>query len=278
MTGVTTESVTSGIFAACPPARSSQHLVTKGDAVVKLKLPSGQRLLMIYSGVLTLVFAGTVLMGATSNAGRATFDQITVHRINVVEPDGTLRMVISNAANAPGSPFHNKIYPRADRKIAGIIFMNDEGTENGGLIFGGSKDKNGKVSSVGHLSFDNYDQDQTLVLQASQDETTQKSSFIRINDQPSWDEEDLFKLDEKVGNLTKAQQKAAYQAFFKSHPRGEHRIYLGTNEDHSSELALRDPDGRVRIVAKVAADGKPVLQFLDAEGKVVEQFPQASTH
>ena len=97
---------------------------------MKLKLPSGQRLLMIYSGVLTLVFAGTMLMlmGATSNAGRATFDQITVHRINVVEPDGTLRMVISNAANAPGSPFHNKIYPRADRKIAGIIFMNDEGT------------------------------------------------------------------------------------------------------------------------------------------------------
>jgi hypothetical protein len=41
---------------------------------------------------------------------------------------------------------------------------------------------------------------------------------------------------------------------------------------------LRDPDGRVRIVAKVAADGKPVLQFLDADGKVVEQFPQASTH
>lgn len=245
---------------------------------MKLKLPSGQRLLMIYSGVLTLVFAGTVLMGVTSSTRGAAFDQISVHRINVVEPDGTLRMVISNAADSPGTPIKGRIYDRADRKVAGVIFMNDEGTENGGLIFGGSKDKNGKVSSFGHLSFDSYDQDQSLVLQASQDHTTQKSSYVRINDQPGWDIEDLLKVDERVRNLPKAQQKAAYQAFFKTHPRARTRIYLGTEDDRSSELTLTDPDGRPRIVAKVAADGKPVLQFLDANGKVTEQFPQASTH
>lgn len=147
-----------------------------------MKLPSGQRLLMIHSGVMTLVFAGTVLMGATAGTRRATFDEITVHRINVIEPDGTLRMVISNAADSPGTPIKGHDYGRADRKVAGVIFMNDEGTEKGGLIFGGSKDKNGKVSSFGHLSFDSYDQDQTLVLQASQDNTTQKSSYVRIND------------------------------------------------------------------------------------------------
>jgi len=254
------------------------HPVTKRRCVVKLKVPSGQGLLMIYSGVLTLVLAGTVLMGATSNAGRATFDQITVHRINVVEPDGTLRMVISNAANSPGTPFKGHDYGRADRKIAGIIFTNDEGAENGGLIFGGRKDKDGKVSSHGHLSFDNYDQDQTMVIQASQDDTSQKSAYIQINDQPDWDIEDLFKLDEKNRNLPKAQQEAAVHRFFETHPRGAHRIYLGTNEDHSSELALRDPEGRTRIVAKVAADGKPILQFLDASGKVVDQFPKTSSH
>jgi len=245
---------------------------------MKVKLPSSQHLLVIYSGALTLAFTITMLMGATSNTRRATFDQITVHRINVVEPDGTLRMVISNAADSPGTPIKGRIYGRADRKVAGVIFMNDEGTENGGLIFGGSKDKNGKVSSFGHLSFDNYDQDQTLVLQASQDHTTQKSSYVRINDQPTWDIEDLMKLDESVRNLPKAQQKAAYQAFFKTHPRSKTRIYLGTDDDRSSELTLTDPEGRPRIAIKVASDGSPVLQFLAADGKIVQQLPQAASH
>lgn len=244
---------------------------------MKLNLPSGQRLLAIYSGVLTLVFAGTVLMGAAANSRRATFDQITVHRINVVEPDGTLRMVISNAANAPGSYFHGREYPRPDRKVAGILFLNVEGTEGGGLLWGGEKDKNGKVSSFGHLSFDNYDQDQTVVIQ-NMDNTDGKSSYIGINDQPRWDEEELAKLDEKVRALPKAQQHAAYRQFFATHPRSKHRAYLGTDEDHSSDLVLMDPDGHPRIIAKVGPDGTPSLQFLDADGKVIERFPRASTH
>lgn len=97
-----------------------------------MKLPSGQRLLVIYSGLLTLVFAGTVLTGATSSTRRASFDEITVHRINLVEPDGTLRMVISDKARFPGAIFHGKEY-RHPRSAAGMLFFNDEGTEDGGL-------------------------------------------------------------------------------------------------------------------------------------------------
>jgi hypothetical protein len=32
--------------------------------------------------------------------------------------------------------------------------MNDEGTESGGLIWGGLKQKDGKIENFGHLSFD----------------------------------------------------------------------------------------------------------------------------
>lgn len=244
---------------------------------MKLKMPSSQRLLVIYSGVLTLAFAGTVLMGATSSARRDTFDQITVHRINVAEPDGTLRMVISDAAEAPGSYFHGREYPRPDRKVAGIIFMNDEGTENGGLIFGGRRNKNGKVSNFGHLSFDNYDQDQAMVIQ-NLDNPGGKSAYVKINDVPSWDIESLMKLDDKNRDLPEAEQKAAVRAFFKTHPRAKTRVYLGTDDERASELTLTDPEGRPRIEIKVATDGKPTLQFLDADGKVIEQFPQASMH
>jgi hypothetical protein len=64
--------------------------------------------------------------------------------LNVTEPDGTLRMVISNKDRLPPV-------------IIKPIFYNDEGTENGGLIFSGRKNEKGQiVDSGGSLSFDRY--------------------------------------------------------------------------------------------------------------------------
>lgn len=123
-----------------------------------MKLHLGQRFITVYAGVLTLVFAGTVLMGATSTTSSASFDQITVHRINLVEPDGTLRMVISDHAKFPGLFLHGKEYPHP-RPQAGMLFYNDEGTEQGGLVFAGAKNKGGYSSGLS-LTFDRYNQDQ----------------------------------------------------------------------------------------------------------------------
>ena len=64
-----------------------------------------------------------------------------MRRINIVEPDGTTRMILSNKADAPGLIIRRKEYPHPDRKSAGVIFFDDEGTENGGLIFGDLKRK-----------------------------------------------------------------------------------------------------------------------------------------
>lgn len=46
----------------------------------------------------------------------------------------------------------------------GMIFYNDEGTENGGFVFRGEK-VNDKVNHGLHMSFDRYNQDQTLMMQ-----------------------------------------------------------------------------------------------------------------
>ncbi|MEP7039334.1 MAG: hypothetical protein ABI891_13455 [Acidobacteriota bacterium] len=60
------------------------------------------RFLTIYSGVLTFVFAITVLTGFSNSSKTEIFDTINAHRINITEPDGTLRMVISNHDKLPG--------------------------------------------------------------------------------------------------------------------------------------------------------------------------------
>jgi hypothetical protein len=131
-----------------------------GDSrILGMKFMASSRFLTIYSGVLTAVFAVTILGGFAGPAKKSTFEEIYVQRINIVEPDGTLRMVLSGKSRAPGLIVKGKEYPREDRKTAGVLFFDDEGTEDGGLIFGGMKDKNGKVESWGHLSFDRYNQD-----------------------------------------------------------------------------------------------------------------------
>lgn len=97
-----------------------------------MKIFTNQRFLTVYSSVLTLAFGVMVWSGFSAGSKPATFDQINVHRINVVEPDGTLRMVISDHAELPGIITNGKEQPFV--RQAGMIFYNDEGSENGGLF------------------------------------------------------------------------------------------------------------------------------------------------
>src|SRR5579875_57105 len=98
-----------------------------------------QKFLVGYSAVVSTVLLAVVLIGAKK--GVQEFDQLRVHRIDVVEPDGTLRMVISNHDKLPPVIINGKEHPGNGerRPQAGMLFYNDEGTENGGLIFGGHK-------------------------------------------------------------------------------------------------------------------------------------------
>ena len=41
---------------------------------------------------------------------------------------------------------------------------------------------------------------------------------------------------------------------------------------------LKDTDGRDRIVLRVALDGTPKLQLLEADGKVVSELPQNASN
>lgn len=226
-----------------------------------------QRVLLGYSGVLTAVLCVVLLGGASSAAKRQSFDEIDVKRINVIEPNGTVRLIISDQAHFPGLIVKGKEYPH-DRQTAGMLFFNDEGTENGGLIFGGKKDKDGKVESYGHLSFDQYMGDQVMVIEAGE-EQGQRRSDIRVVDEPD------IPMDQITSALVlpPAQREAKLNELF-SKEKPELRVYLGRQTDRSAALQLKDVQGRDRIVLKVAPDGTPSMQFLDEQGKVIGEFPK----
>ena len=207
-----------------------------------MRIFSSQRFLTIYSGLLTLALAVFVSSGFFAwNKPIETFDQINVHRINVVEPDGTLRMVISNHAQLPGIIVRGKEQAFA-RPQAGMLFYNDEGSENGGLIFGGHRNSEGEVvDSGGSLSFDKYDANQIVQLAGVDDKEDRFAGLIVVDSMKGTD--------------------------------NRRRVWVGRGEDGTATVNLMDANGKKRIVMEVRPDGTPRLSLLDGNGKVISQLP-----
>jgi hypothetical protein len=256
------------------------------------RLFSHPRFLAVYSAVLTLLFAVTTAInfghmwlkpthvsGAEQDAHHVDFDKITVHRINIVEPDGTPRLIISDKAEFPGEFYKGKEITREDRRAAGMLFNNDEGTENGGMLFGGYRSADGKLHSSGHLSFDEYEQDQTLSMDTNQDGDTHETAY-QINDNvgDTLLTPDVLAAFSRVHAMPEGAEKEKARAALRAkYPLGlPARASLERDADKSAVLRLRDPGGHTRILLRVAADGTPTMQFFDAAGKVTHQWPETS--
>lgn len=233
------------------------------------------RLLLAYSAVVMTAVAGLSVTHAVGQQKVTAFDTIDVQRLNVREADGTLRMAIANKALFPGAIFKGKEYPHASRAdTAGMIMFDDEGTEDGGLIFGGKTGPDGKVQSFGHLSFDQYMQDQVLVLEQSEYDG-HRGAGLAINDMPDapMDIETLSKIESMKDGPEK---QAIIKKLVAEGAGGHHRLFIGKQEK-DAVLALNDAAGKPRIVMKVEGDGKASIEFLDPAGKTVRTVtPQAN--
>ena len=202
------------------------------------------RILVVYSTVMTTLLAAFAFAGsaAARDQDRAQqLDEIDVHRINVREPDGTLRMVISNHARLPGVIVRGKENPPVDRPYAGVLFYNDEGTENGGLVFGGHRNASGEVVDAGvALSFDRYGATSQFVQLAGVQDSKNHIVGLTVSE------------TEPTGN--------------------RRRVVIGHDKEGVASVSLMDRNGRRRIVLEVTPDGTPGISLLDADGKVVNQL------
>src|ERR671912_2183522 len=134
-----------------------------------------------------------VLMAATAfvrQPQKQKFGEIDVERINVVEKDGNLRMVISNRERSIGPIYKGKPFGYAGGTRPGIIFFNDEGTENGGLTFSGARQPDGTYRASSGFSFDQFNQDQVLYMQYN-DNNGQRNMGLTIADRVDADIYDL---------------------------------------------------------------------------------------
>jgi hypothetical protein len=225
---------------------------------------------MLITRIVTAATGVLALVAFREATAPTRFQEISVQRINIVEPDGTLRMTISDAARSPGWVFHGKPYPGRP-KSAGMIFFNDEGEEDGGLGFGGRK-VNGKVTADGGMAFDQYDQDEAVTLRYS-DENGVRRKGLMITDRADIPLMDVINKRDSIRAMPAGPARdSAMKALVENngHPLAARRLFAGREGDGSAVVNLADPQGRPRLRLVVDSTGNASIQFLDPAGHVTK--------
>jgi hypothetical protein len=231
------------------------------------------RFLKAYAFVLTVLFGLAVLCGFTWANQKAKFDEIDVARINIVEKDGTIKMVISNKERAPDALLKGKFSKRQGGNSPGIIFFNDMGDECGGLVFYG-EDREGKSRAGSALLFDQFLQDQTIGIMYSEADGRRRAGLY-VWDRPDVDLLQTMETLKPILALPDGAEKT--QALNKLRERGQlgaQRLFIGKSQDRSAAIVLFDAMSRPRLRLRVEAAGEAHIEFLDAKGQVVQSLPE----
>ncbi len=222
------------------------------------------RLLVVASILFSLSLGGAVIW---LMAGRNSADHLTLHRLDIVDPDGQLRLAISNKEELPAMVFDGKPLPRNGRD-AGMIFFNSEGSECGGFQISGAKTGRDPEQSLS-LTFDQYHGDQNLQLIYEQSGTA-KTAGLRIKDHPDEEMKDVAAEIEKIQALADGPEKQSqFQALRDKNPL---RAFFGKREGLPG-VWLTDAQGKERLRLYVDASGDPHIELLDKDGKVSYRLP-----
>ncbi|MBB1059586.1 hypothetical protein [Marilutibacter spongiae] len=209
------------------------------------RLDRDVRGLKVYAALVTVALAVIVTTGARSPLSLDEDGELNVERINIVDPSGVTRLVISNAERFPLPRLGGKEYPRAVQP-AGMVFYDAKGSELGGLAI--TDASMGKISALA-FDYPNYDA-VGLVTRVAADGSS-ATAGLQINSRPPAD------LD--VIGASKVVQR---------------RIAI-LNQDEDAEILLADPEGRERIRLSVDREGDARIEVLDAEGNVTFRAPDA---
>jgi len=236
----------------------------------------GRRLALVAAGFVMGAAAPTALVMADSGPPKAAFDEISVKRINIVEPDGKYRLVLANSDRFPGLFMEGREYKHHSRDGGGMLFFNDEGDEVGGLTFG-SKTVGENRRASGSLMFDQYKQDQTVGIQYSEADG-KRTAGLRVWDRPDWSIKPLMEMSaraaaasDEAGRVRIRDEMRAYA--MANGGAGAERVFAGKTTDDAI-VRLADKSGRPRLLLKVGADGEPSIEFLDKAGRVVKRITQ----
>jgi hypothetical protein len=248
-----------------------------------MKLFNNQKFLVGYSALVTITFAVTVFLGFAMQSNRVSaqtdpkkiIDEITAKKINIVEPDGTLRAVLSGSAGFNSGQ-------RAENgpvRIAGLMFYNEEGQETGGLVYRGRAIPGGQDADC-TLTFDQYRQDQNVYLHHEEKKDAQTFRIedgLTINQRPDWPgAKEEYGIYDQMKKLPEEQRDALQLKSAQAGKISDRRLFFGVQRGtqdgksyNDAGLFIKNKWGRNAIKIYVDDDNKPHFQVFDPLGKNV---------
>lgn len=227
------------------------------------------RFLHGYVATTLLIFVVLLVSAFTQPAKPQNLGEITAERINIVDANGTLRLVISNKDRMHPGVIGGKVVDRP-RPYAGLLFFNDQGDEAGGLTLTGREQNSTRAANAG-LMFDQLGQDQTIGFDYTEENGSRAAAF-KVWDRPDVPLSELVeKLNAANAIQDQAERAAALARVRAAAPKAAQRVFVGKTRDRVASVMLSDAQGRPRLALKVNADGNASIEFLDGEGKVVQR-------
>ncbi len=243
-----------------------------------------KELVFLRTFAMTTALGVLVLISLSFKTVRNTkFGTIDVERINIIEKDGTTKMIITNVAEFPNGKdsINNRATNSKRKKRAGMLFYNEDGMECGGFIYDGKKREDGHSSGLS-LTFDKYDGDQAMQLLHTDSKKNGKRrvrSSLRFNDLPenatqtnvkeAWKELDEIK-DKKVWKKT-------YDEYVKRGIIGiTKRLEVGNlGKGRPNGMFLYDDSGNMRAMFCIDSANNVRLEMFDSNGNKVNSWPSA---
>ncbi|PKG44012.1 hypothetical protein [Psychroflexus sp. MES1-P1E] len=231
--------------------------------------------------VSTVAIMAVILLFAFKTNENQKFGTIDVERINIVEADGTVKMIITNVEQFPNgeTKINNMATNKNRKKRSGMLYFNEDGLECGGLIYDGTKNEKGHSSGLS-LTYDRYDGDQVMQLLTTDEERGDErrvSSALMFSDRTanvSREEHDKIMAEIDSIKDKKLRRKKYREYSDQGLIGGTPRIMLGKTGSQNNGLFLFGDNGKTKAMFYVDKSNNVKLEVYDDQGNVTNSWPE----
>lgn len=197
---------------------------------------------------------------------------LRAEKIEIVEPDGTVKLSLFNKENLPAAVINGKKMSRQGGDEAGLMFYNTEGEECGGLVYNG-KGKNGQGQNELSITFDKYKQDQVVQFSYIQRENGDDTKGLTVFERPSFPVDQTMATLDSIRSNVKGEQeqqqvinKLKTEGYF-----GYTRMFAG-QQGQRTGVFVRDTKGRIRLEMIVNEQNEPEILFYNEKGEIYKKI------